>query len=205
MNCHFTQAEHNLNNQSVGDKFMSRFSRIVASATLAFMVFLGVSSIAKADQIENVPAVSQLKGLTGAKLSQADVKGKVVVFQFFASWCVGCEKTMEDMIQMTKAHPEVLYIPVSVDEDVKSAKSFFVNKSVAVKALESRAFVDASTEFAARLNVKAVPTVVIANGQGIVIARSAGHPSKERFAEFQASLGAAAPTSSASSALGASH
>ena len=201
MNCRFTKVGNEFCDQTRGIQFMTMISRIIASITLTLVLFGGMSSLARADQSERVPSLSELKGLTGAKLSASDIKGKIVVFQFFASWCVGCEKTMEDMIAMIKTNPNVVYVPVSVDEDIKSAKSFFVNKSAAVKALEGISFVDTSTEFAARLNVKAVPTVIIANGDGAVIARNAGHPNKERFAEFQASLSQAPK----SSVLGATH
>ena len=167
---------------------MTKMSQVIAAFALVALIFSGVSSIANATPKEVVPSPVNLKGLMGATLTPSDLKNKIVVFQFFASWCVGCDKTMQEMVELTKGRKDVIYVPVSVDEDVKSARSFFTDKSDSVKALETSAFVDTSTEFAARLNVKAVPSVIVADGQGSVVSRSTGHPSKDRLVEFKTAL-----------------
>jgi|GEM_PF-4052263 len=163
---------------------------------LAGVIGAGFANVAKADPAEKLPSPAVLQGLLGGKLSAADLKDKVVVLQFFASWCVGCEKTMHDMVGLTGDHKNVIFVPVSVDEDVKSARTFFTNKSDLVKSLESKSYVDPTTDFAARLNIKAVPSVIIIGNDGAVSARSTGHPSKERLIELQAAMNGKATNAS---------
>lgn len=126
-----------------------------------------------------------LSGLNGSsKIEGADLKGKVIVFQFFASWCVGCEKVMSEMINFKKIRPDIVYVPVSVDENIETAKSFFNGKPVEVKAIESRAFLDQDAALAMALNVVGVPTIIIADKDGNVLVNASGHPTAQTWADF---------------------
>jgi len=167
---------------------MGKIGRLIASVALAGLIFAGVSSIARAEPAQKLPSPALLQGLLGGKISAEDLKNKIVVYQFFASWCVGCEKTMHDMMELTKDRKEVLYVPVSVDEDVKSARSFFSNKSESIKSLESKSFVDPTTDFAARMNIKAVPSIVVTGSDGSVLTHTSGHPTQESIKEFKAAM-----------------
>lgn len=56
----------------------------------------------------------------GNELKFADVlkkhKGKVVVIEFWASWCSDCVKAMPKVKEMQAAHPNVDYVFISLDK-----------------------------------------------------------------------------------------
>ena len=63
---------------------------------LGILVFLGFSLLNKT-QAPNVTFTT----ITGQKISMLDLKGKVVLINFWATDCPGCIKEMPDLIKLT--------------------------------------------------------------------------------------------------------
>lgn len=174
---------------------MLKHSNVIIAAIVG--VLFGYSDIVYAgnsNKCEAVPSVSPLTGIAGAQLSDADLKGKVVVMQFFASWCVGCEKTMNEVSMLLQGRKDLVFVPVSVDEDVKSARSFFAGKSETLKSLEAKAFVDMSTKFASQMEINAIPSIVVSDKNGKIIERSSGHPDASQLDAFKRAVDKAGAT-----------
>ncbi|MDN5285001.1 MAG: hypothetical protein JWR38_1275 [Mucilaginibacter sp.] len=57
-----------------------------------------------------------LKDLSGKNVSLFDLKGKVVVLDFWATWCVPCIASMPAMEKITKQHPEVVFLFIATQE-----------------------------------------------------------------------------------------
>ena len=67
---------------------------IIPAAILALLVFLGLSL----SNISQAPAVT-FTTIEGKKISMADLKGKVVLVNFWATDCPGCIKEMPNLIK----------------------------------------------------------------------------------------------------------
>jgi len=160
-------------------------SKIFVAIVSALIGYADIVYAGNPNKCEAVPSISPLTGISGAHLSDADLKGKVVVMQFFASWCVGCEKTMSDVSMLLQGRKDLVFVPVSVDEDVKSARSFFAGKSATLKSLEAKAFVDMSTKFASQMDINAIPSIVVSDKNGKIIERSSGHPDAAQLDAFK--------------------
>jgi thiol-disulfide isomerase/thioredoxin len=52
----------------------------------------------------------------------ADYKGRYVVLNFWATWCVPCIQEIPEIAAFAKAHPEVVVIGVAVDAEDNLAK-----------------------------------------------------------------------------------
>jgi peroxiredoxin len=76
---------------------------------------------------EQMPAVS-MELTDGTKVTSADLKGKVVMLQFTASWCSVCRKEMphiESQIwQKHKNNNDFVLIGVDMDEPLDKVKKF---------------------------------------------------------------------------------
>lgn len=57
-----------------------------------------------------------LKDLQGKRVSLSALKGKVVVLDFWATWCFPCISSMPAMEKLTKKHPDVVFLFIDTEE-----------------------------------------------------------------------------------------
>jgi len=62
--------------------------------------------------------------LTGATYDLAAHSGKPVVINFFASWCPPCNMEAPDLVAFAKAHPDVQFVGVDVNDKQADATAF---------------------------------------------------------------------------------
>jgi len=60
----------------------------------------------------------------------ADYRGKVVLLNFWASWCAPCIQELPSLQQFHREHPEYPILAVSIDEDESAYKRFLVQRRV---------------------------------------------------------------------------
>ncbi|UGU15474.1 TlpA family protein disulfide reductase [Sinomicrobium kalidii] len=57
-----------------------------------------------------------LKDLSGKQVSLSDYKGKIVILDLWATWCVPCIKSFPAMQKQVKKHPDVAFLFIAVQE-----------------------------------------------------------------------------------------
>ena len=69
---------------------------------------------------------------TGKITALSDLKSKVIVVEFWASWCAACQDVMAKMQTYEDGHPEwrdaVVFLAVSIDESSQIAKDHLAKK-----------------------------------------------------------------------------
>jgi cytochrome c biogenesis protein CcmG, thiol:disulfide interchange protein DsbE len=95
--------------------------------TLAMMFVLFVSALVSAQQA--APSL-KLHDLKGAPHTLEEYRGKPVLLNFWATWCVPCAAEMPLLNEMQKQYQEkVLFIAASIDdEDMKPQVEIFIKK-----------------------------------------------------------------------------
>src|SRR5579875_1137291 len=111
-------------------------------------------------------SLSLLQAPAGAKADWASLKGKVVVLEFWATWCSPCVASLPHLNELVATLDPAKFQFVSIDdEDVGAVKTFLARKKI-----DGWVGVDASGKVLAAYGVNSRPTTVIVNGNGRVVA-----------------------------------
>ncbi len=110
--------------------------------------------------------------LDGAELELFDLRGKVVLLDFWATWCVLCRQELPSLLEIQRtlaAGGELLIVGVSVDEDVDAARRFVGSHGMAwpqiAQGLATRG------PIATLYNVCSTPTSFVIGRDGRIRAR----------------------------------
>ena len=117
--------------------------------------------------------------LQGQKVSLSDLQGKIVVLDFWATWCPPCRASLPEIKDLLKKYPreKLVVISVSADEDEKAWKNF-----VASKGMEWPQILDGDHGIRRSFNVSSFPTYLVIDGEGVVRQRIAGMNPQESIA-----------------------
>jgi peroxiredoxin len=112
---------------------MKSMTKSIALLTIALCSFITFAQI-KPDERGFIVKVGQqspefnIDLIDGKKLTPADLKGKVVMLQFTASWCGVCRHEMpyieKEIWQKHKDNPNFVLIGVDMDEPLNEVKEF---------------------------------------------------------------------------------
>ncbi|MFZ1321343.1 MAG: TlpA disulfide reductase family protein [Ignavibacteria bacterium] len=124
----------------------------------------------------------------GKKTSLNDLKGKVVLLNFWATWCGPCIKEMPDLSSISDEmnDKDFRMIGMNVFQQDKSAKvsDFLKSKPVSYTVLDgNQEVVDAFGE-ASGNNLEAVPTTFIIDKNGKIAETIVGSRKKEDFVKI---------------------
>ena len=126
-----------------------------------------------------------LRDLSGKAISNESLKGRVVLLDFWATWCVPCRKSMPGLqaLQEKYAGRGLRVVGVSIDEG-SPAK---VKRFVASKKLTYPIAVDSERNPAwDAFRVKAVPAAYLIDREGQIVAQWTGAPASGK--ELEAKL-----------------
>ena len=149
---------------------------------LIVFIFLMSNSFANENiDIENLVINKELKkydSLTfldakNSELNINDYKGKLILLNFWASWCAPCKKEMPslDLLQVNENLNNLKIFPINVGQDnIEKASKFF--KDLDIKNL--RIYFDSPITLAKKFRLRGIPTTIIINKSGEEFARIIG-------------------------------
>jgi peroxiredoxin/YHS domain-containing protein len=108
-----------------------------------------------------------LKTTTGTSISLADMRGKLVLIDFWATWCVPCVKSMPAIQKLhTKYSLDGLaVIGISIDDDAEHKVPAFLKKS---KQVITYPILLDNGDTWKQLGVKAIPSVMLVKDAEII-------------------------------------
>lgn len=109
----------------------------------------------------------------GRELSLENFRGKTILLNIWATWCVPCREEMPALgrLQATLGGSDFEVVPLSIDRDgLAKVKAFY--EELSLKALGI--YVDASGKAAYRLNTVGIPTTLLINPEGLETGRLVG-------------------------------
>lgn len=113
----------------------------------------------------------QVTTIKGEKVSSTDFRGKVVVMDFWATWCPPCRASVPEIKELTKKYSsdKVVVLSVSADKDDAQWREF-----VEKKKMDWLQYRDADQHVLNLLNVRAFPTYIVIDPEGIIRDRIEG-------------------------------
>jgi thiol-disulfide isomerase/thioredoxin len=126
-------------------------------------VLLGLSSIASAEQLSGAAPDFTLKSNQGSNIRLDELKGEVVMLNFWASWCGPCRQEMPLMNKIFAKYEDLGFtiLAVNVDENQADADRFLEAVSVDFPVVY-----DSTSKVSELYAVDAMPTTVMIDRDG---------------------------------------
>jgi len=109
-------------------------------------------------------------------VSLAELRGKVVFVDFWASWCSPCRQSLPlyDKLRNDFAATDFVILAIGLDEDVADAKAFLGEHPVKYTTLQNP-----QGDVAKAFDLKGMPSSYLIDRDGIVRARHVGFEPKD--------------------------
>jgi thiol-disulfide isomerase/thioredoxin len=146
-------------------------------------LLLALCSFGWASSASGQPPTLALKDLAGSEQSLSMYKGKVIVLNFWATWCGPCEEEMHEFVDADKKFRanDVVVLAASLDDE-SSKKN--IPKFVKRQKMTFPVLTGATVDDLQRLGLgEGVPGTVILNRNGKIIARILGPVSRKELRE----------------------
>lgn len=118
------------------------------------------------------PEISVVSLASGAPLKLSELKGKVVLLNFWATWCPPCREEIPSMMKLVSAMNGKAFqmVAVSVDEGGKKDIDAFFKES----GFMLPTYLDASGAAAKAYGITGVPESFVIDKQGVVVKKVVG-------------------------------
>ena len=163
------------------------------TAILMMMVITGCSKKPQPLPGEGKPAPDfTLKTLAGEDVALSSLRGKVVLLNFWATWCPPCKEEIPSMVKLNRimAGKPFQMLAVSIDEGGKEdVERYFKEAGMTIPTL-----LDTTQSVGAQYGITGVPETFVIDQKGVILKKVIGpldwsHPDVVRFLE-QAMAGA---------------
>lgn len=110
------------------------------------------------------PAIDfTLKDLEGNDVSLSDFEGKIVLLNFWATWCKFCDIEMPDLEKLYTENEGIVVLGVNVGEDIDLVKEYVDEKNLSFPIV-----LDETTEIASDYLVSGLPTTYFIDENGMI-------------------------------------
>jgi len=117
------------------------------------------------------PHAFSLPMLTGGVASLPDFKGRIVILNFWATWCPPCRAEMPSMENLYQRFKDqgLEILAVDIGEDINTVRRFIQNNKYTFPVL-----LDTNNKVSNVYGIEAIPTTYILDREGKIIARVVG-------------------------------
>ncbi len=145
--------------------------KLLALLVVAALIVVGYLSVSKKETIPEVTFVN----LQGKKITSQDLRGKVVMINFWATSCATCVKEMPEMVETFKKYNAqgLEFVAVAMAYDPPN----YVLNFVETRKLPFTVSLDTQGELAKSFgDIKLTPTTLVVDKDGHIIKKYVGEP-----------------------------
>jgi len=157
----------------------SLFASAIALSIFVTPAFAGGKPVKVGDTFPDLTSF----GLEG-KLP-ADLKGKVVLLDFWASWCGPCKESFPVMEELHKKYADkgLVILAVNVDETAEAMKDFLKDHAATFTIVH-----DATKKLVGTASIGSMPSSFVLGTDGKVVAVHKGFHGKDTAKEYEAEI-----------------
>ncbi len=113
----------------------------------------------------------KVRTLSGEQVSLQEFAGKVLVMDFWATWCPPCRESVGELKELTRKYPatKVVLISVSADKDDDAWRGFIEKKH-----MDWLQYRDSDHQLLDAFGIRSFPTYLVIDGDGIIRERLTG-------------------------------
>lgn len=150
--------------------------------SVKLIAHLFLATLFTATAFAQAPATSpdwELKDVNGKTVKSSDFKGKVVILDFWATWCPPCVKGIPEFIELQNEFGSkgLVVVGISLDQDGPAVVKAFMEK---MKVNYPMVMGDESV-VAAFGGVEGIPTTFIIDKEGKIRGKHVGYTAKSQF------------------------
>lgn len=168
---------------------------------IGILIWTGVIPLlgapAAADASEQGPALAQLESgtlapdetmthLDGSAMTLADYRGKVVVMNFWATWCGPCVEEMPMFQEYQDQYPQMVMLGVDLEETPEKVNAFIEQLRLTYTIV-----LDQKGDMGRTLRVSFLPTTIFIDEKGEIRFRHYGIMTPEQMDYYLETLGVA--------------
>jgi peroxiredoxin len=148
-----------------------RFSRFLFAVVLVPMALISACDRGARPGItgEVAPDFKVSDGTSSIHL--ADYRGKIVLLNFWATWCPPCVREMPGLIELHHDRPDLAILAVSIDEDEDAYKHYLDRRHVDLISVR-----DPNQTAAKLYHTEGWPETYIIDRQGVIRRKLVGDP-----------------------------
>lgn len=124
-------------------------------------------------------------GDPGARMSLADLGGKTVILDFWASWCGPCAAQAPILDRLARRYGDrgLVVLGVNVDDSADVARAYATKKGLSYPIL-----LDSGSESERVYGVKVLPSIIVVDKEGRVVSYTSGLVDEGTLDELVTSL-----------------
>jgi peroxiredoxin len=139
----------------------------------------------KADDQSRQQADFTLADLEGKQWTLKDLRGKVVLVNFWATWCPPCRKELPDLQELYgKLRDQGLVILAISDEEIGKVKPFVVDQKLVLPVL-----LDPGRKVNERFRIRGIPKSFVYDRNGKIVAQAIDMRTRGQFLRMLAQAG----------------
>ena len=133
----------------------------------------------------DAPLQFTLKDTNGVDVHLASFKGKVILINFWATWCGPCRVEIPALIELQNTADDLVVLGIDVLDEFSRVGAFAKELSVNYPMLDANKRTDVEEAYGPMWGL---PTTVIVDREGKVHKKHSGIASKEQFEEYVKSV-----------------
>ena len=154
-------------------------------ATIDDPQFVAAMALLEADDRKRQSPDFSLKDLSGKQWALRDLRGKVVLVNFWATWCPPCRKEMPDLVTLYERFQAKGFVVLAISDDEKAkVEPFIRERHVSIPVL-----LDPKRKVNEMFAVDGIPKSFVYDRSGQLAAQSIDMRTQKQFLEMLAKAG----------------